>query len=98
MKLLPYKEILKYSKEKIQESLAPIRAMQAKKQAELEIAKLEEKIATQESEITEITSKHPLNFEKLLDALDELALTERRKEQFESIINDLFEESTEASK
>ena len=90
MKLPSYKSVLKLGKEKIQESLAPIRALQAKKQAELEIAKLDEKIATAEAEIHEICSEHPLNFNKLIEAQDELALTERRKEQFKKIIDELF--------
>ena len=92
MKLLPYKEILKYGKEKIQDALAPIRALQAKKQAELEMAKLDEKIATFESEITEMASKHPIDFEELVDKQDELALLERRKKRFHKIIEELFPE------
>lgn len=92
MKLTPYKQILKYSKEKIQESLAPIRAKQAKKGAELEIAKLEEKLASSESAIQEICAEHPLNFDRLISAQDEHALMERRKKQLEKIIKELFEE------
>ena len=49
MKLKPYKEILKMAKEMIDETLAPVRAMRAKKQAELEVAKMDEKIATHEA-------------------------------------------------
>lgn len=90
MKLTPYKEILKFSKEKIQDALAPIRAVQAKKQAELKIAELDEKIATKESHIQEICSSHPLNFDKLIEAQDELCLMERRKKQLEKIIKELF--------
>jgi uncharacterized coiled-coil protein SlyX len=74
MKLLPYKEILKYSKEKI------------------EISKLEEQIANQECKITEIAAEHPINFDKLIESLDELKLAERRKEQLKTIIDDLFAE------
>ncbi len=95
MKLTPYKKILKYSKEKIQESLAPIRAAQAKSQAQLEVHKLDERIATKEQEIAEICAEHPLNFDKLIAAQDELALNERRKKQFERIIKELFETETE---
>ncbi len=90
MQLLPYKQILKMGKEVLKESLAPIRAMQAKKQAELEMAKLDEKIATLESEITEKASEHPVNFHQLIDMQDELALMERRKVQFEKILTEMF--------
>lgn len=96
MKLTAYKKILKYSKEKIQDALAPIRANQAKKQAELEIAKLEEKIATAESNIQEICSEHPLDFNKLIAAQDEHALMERRKKQLQKIIKELFETEDDA--
>lgn len=95
MKLQPYKKILKYSKEKIQDTLAPIRALQAKKQAELEIAKLDEKIATTESKIHEVCLEHPLNFDKIIQLQDERALTLRRKKQLEEIIVDLFESEEE---
>ena len=92
MKLTPYKEILKMAKEKVDEVLAPVRAMKARKQAELEIAKLDEQIATQESKIQEICSQKEINFDTLINAQDELALTERRKKQFEKIVAEMFPE------
>jgi GTP-binding protein EngB required for normal cell division len=95
MKLTPYKKILKYSKEKIQESLAPMRANQAKIQGHLEIAKLDEEIVTLEAKITEICAEHPLNFSKIIDAQDKLALIERRKKQLQKIITELFETEEE---
>lgn len=90
MKLTPYKEILKWSKEKIDESLAGVRAHKAMKQAELEIAKLDEKIATQEAKIREICSGKEIDFEKLINAQDDLALMERKTKQFKKIIDELF--------
>lgn len=92
MKLRPYKEILKMAKEAIDESLAPVRAMRAKKQGELEVAKMDERIATQEAKISEICTEKEINFEKLITAQDELALMERRKKQFVRIIEELFPE------
>lgn len=91
MKLLPYTKLLKYSKEKINEALAPIRANQAKKQCELKIAEMDEKIASAEADIQEICSKHPFDPEGVIDALDELALMERKKKQFGKLIEDMFE-------
>ena len=92
MKLLPYKKVLQYSKEKIQDALAPIRASQAKKKAELKICELDESIATEEMKIQEICAEHPLDFDKLMKAQDQLALVERRKKQLAKIIKELFEE------
>ena len=90
MKLKPYKEMLKWSKEKVDEALAPIRAIKAKKQAELEIAKLEEKIATLEAKINEVCVDKDINYSSLIEKLDDLALLERRKKQFIKIIDELF--------
>jgi len=92
VKLKPYKEILKMAKEMVDEALAPVRAMRAKKQAELEVAKMDEKIATHEAKIQEICVEKDINFDKLISAQDELALMERRKKQFARIIEELFPE------
>ncbi len=91
MKLTPYRKMLKFSKEKIQDALAPIRANQAKKSAELKIAQMDESIANAESNIQEVCSEHPLDFDKIIKAQDELALLERRKKQLEKIIVELFD-------
>jgi len=92
MKLTPYKKILAMTKEAIDKTLVPIRARQAKQQGELEMMKLEEQILTLESEIQEITVKHPLNYDSLLSKLDKVALLERRKKQFEKVIKELFDD------
>lgn len=92
MKLKPYKEILKMAKEAIDESLAPVRAARAKQQAKLEVAKMDEKIATHEAKISEICTEKEINFDKLIAAQDELALMERRRKQFIKIIEELFPE------
>ena len=90
MKLKPFKELLKMGKEKIEQSLAPVRALQAMRQAEVKIAEMEEKIITQESKVT--ASTHPVDFDCMIKALDELALMRRRKKQFEKIKNEMFPE------
>ena len=90
MKLKPYAEALKMAKEKINEALAPVRARTAEKQAELEIAKLNEKLATLEGEIHEACTTYPIDFGNLIGKLDAFALTERKKAQFEKIIKELF--------
>jgi hypothetical protein len=90
MKLKPYKEYLKMAKEAIDETLAPVRANKARKQAELEIAKLDEGIATKEAKISELCTEKDLNFSKIIDEQDSLALQVRRKKQFEKIVDELF--------
>lgn len=90
MSLMKYQDVLVLCKEKIQEKMAPLRAREMRKQGELEICKLETLISTKEQAIQEAASEYPINFTKVLDAIDELQLTERRKEQFEKIIEELF--------
>lgn len=92
MKLPAYKEILKMSKEKIDSTLAPIRASKAKAQANLEMCKLDEQIAVLEAEITELCTKQDISFSSIIDKLDRLALIERKKKQYAKVIGDLFPE------
>jgi hypothetical protein len=90
MKLTKYHEVLVLAKEKINEMMAPIRSKEMKKKAELEIAKLEGYIAEKEQVIQEIASKYPIDFDRLIDALDDLELTKRRLKQFAQIIEEMF--------
>jgi hypothetical protein len=92
MKLPIYKEVLKMGKEKVNEGLAPIRAMRAKKQAELEMAKLDEIIATEEAEIHELCSQKEVNFAGLIEKQDKVGLTERKKKQYQKILDEMFPE------
>lgn len=92
MKLKPYAEILKMTKEAVTAALAPVRAMQAKSQAKLETSKLEEIKVTLEAEIEELCMKHPIPFDTIIEKMDKLALTERKQKQFEKITTELFPE------
>lgn len=88
--LLKYRDVLTLCKEKVKEAMAPLRAREMRKKAELEICKLESTIAEKEQKIQEHASQYPIDFDKLIDAIDELELTKRRKEQFEKIIEEMF--------
>lgn len=90
MKLPSYKEILKMSKEAIDDALAPIRAKKAQSQANLEMVKLEEQIATIQSEITEACCEKEINFSRIIEKQDRLALLERKKKQYQKILDELF--------
>ena len=92
MKLPAYKDILRMAKEKVDDALAPVRAMRAKKQAELEMAKLDEEIATMTARIHEICCDREINFNSLIDKQDQLALTERKKKQYQKILDEMFPE------
>lgn len=90
MKLKPFAEIIAMSKEKLAESLAPVRARKVRSQAELEMAKLDDEIIRAEAEIQEQCAKEDINFPSLLDRLDKVALLERRKAQYEAVLAQLF--------
>lgn len=92
MKLKPYKEILRMAKEKVDDMMAPVRANRAKQQAILEIAKMDEQIISAEAKIMELCTEKELNFDKIIKAQDDLALMERRKKQFQRIIDEMFPE------
>ncbi len=89
-KLTPYKKLLVMGREAVDAALAPVRAFSAKKRAELEQAKLDERIATLETELTAACSEKELDFNKIIDKLDDIALSERRKAQFEKIVGEMF--------
>ena len=90
MKLKPFAEIIALSKEKLAESLAPIRARKVRSQAELEMAKLDDELIRLEADIQEQCAKEDINFPNLLDKLDKVALLERRKVQYEIVLAQLF--------
>lgn len=92
IKLKSYKEYLKMGKEKVNESLAPVRAARARKQAELEVAKLDEQIANHEAKLTELCSVENIDFFAIIKGLDDLGLAERKKSQFEKLLAELFPE------
>lgn len=78
------------TKEKIDNVLASTRANRAKKQAELEVAKLEEEIATKEAKVHELCTEKELNFSSIIVAQDNVALAERRLKQMIKIISEMF--------
>ena len=90
MKLKPFKEILKMSKEKLDSAMAPIRARQVQMKAELEMAKLEEKLVSLEARTQELCTSKEIDFDSLIKVLDDHALTERRRDQYKKIVAELF--------
>lgn len=90
MKLKPFKEIIAMTQELKDKALAPIRAKQVQSRAELEMSKLDEKTVSIEAQIQELCTKREIDFDALLKAMDDLALTERRKKQYEKILTELF--------
>lgn len=90
MTLIPYAEVIALSKDEKAKRLVPARVKSQKKKCELEVSKLEERIAALEGEVTEACSVHELNIHAIADKLDELALAERKLGQLTDIVNQLF--------
>lgn len=87
---MKYAQMIKLGKEKAAEFLAPLRAKEMKKEAELIICKIESDLASMEQCIEEECSKYPIDFDKVVDAIDEMKLTVMRKETLEKIVADRF--------
>ncbi len=90
MALIKYKELLVLAKDKVKEVMAPLRVKEMRKKAELETCKLDSTIAEKEQRIQEYASAYPIDFDKLIDAIDDLELVKRRKNQFDKIIGEMF--------
>ena len=90
MKLLSFRECLKKGKAAIEEALIPVRVQQAKLQGESEQLKLDEKIINLDIKLQEATIAHPIDYNKIIDIIDEIDLLTRRKKQFDQIIKELF--------
>ena len=88
----PFKEVLAMTKEKLDEALAPIRARSAKAKAELEVAKLDEKLIGLEGEIHKLCAEKDLNFDKIIDKINDYELTERKHKQITQLVTELFPE------
>jgi hypothetical protein len=88
---MKYTKLLKMCKEKITESLAPLRSHEMLKKAELEVAKLDSDIACKENLVNEAKSEYPIDFDKIINAIDDVELTKLKRERMEDIIADLFE-------
>lgn len=90
MKLRPFVELICLSKEKLNEAMAPIRARQVRAKAELEMSKIDTDLLNLETKIQEMCAEKDINLPFLLDRLDETALLERRKAQYEKVLAQLF--------
>lgn len=90
MQLKPFKEIIGMSKDKLDAAMAPIRARKEKSKAEMEMAQLDADLLTLETKVHEMCIEKEIDFKKLLNTLDEIGLKERRKKQYQKVLQQLF--------
>jgi uncharacterized coiled-coil protein SlyX len=85
-----YAQLVKLGKDAVRETMAPMRAKEMKLKAQTRLAELESKIAEGEQRVVELCSVYPIDYDKVVDAMDATGLLKRRKEQFELIVAELF--------
>ena len=91
MKLDKFENLLTRTKEKLDDVLVPIKVREMKAKAELEMTKLEAELIQGERDVQEYMSKpDTMEIACLIDKMDNVALIERRKEQFKTVIAELF--------
>ena len=90
MKLNPYRKILEMGKDAARAVMVPVRVARARAQADLELAKLDERLATLEARLNEATSEEQLDFDKIIDLLDDAALVEMRTQKLKEVVQQLF--------
>lgn len=90
MQLTPYSDLILLTEEERNKKNAPAKIKTQQRKGELKVAELEEKIVSLEESVTKLCSSPDLNFDAIVDKLDELALAERRKAQFDTVLKSLF--------
>lgn len=88
----PFKDVLAMTKEKIDEALAPIRARSAKAKADLESARIEERMVALGNDIHQLCTEKELNLDRIISKIDDYELAERKKAQIAKIVSELFPE------
>lgn len=86
----PFAELIKMTKEALDDALLPLRVRAAKARAETERIKLEEQLISQEARIHEACADKDINFIRVSNMIDEYELTERRLKQINELVANLF--------
>lgn len=90
MQLKPLSEILAMSAKEIDATLAPIRAAQMQAKANLEIAKLREKLVNTERQVLEAVTATEIDFTRVLTLTEDYDLLARRITKFNDLVGQLW--------
>lgn len=88
--LSPYVQSLSQTKDEQELALIPNQVKQGKTRGELEALRIEEQIIALEIEARRVAQMPVLNWERLLAALDQVALARRKLEQLRVCLEELF--------
>ena len=85
-----FKELISMTKEKLEESLIPLRVRSAKAKAEGIKVEIETKMVDLEAKINASCASKDIDFNKIVELLDEYALAERQLAQVTKVVDQLF--------
>ena len=85
-----YKNLLKLGKEAIADIERPFKVKKEQKNLEMKILELEQSIAKDELTIQEQKSANPVNWDSLINAIDNEALNNRKLKQLKELEKELF--------
>jgi len=86
-----YKDLISKGKEAIASIELPFKVRKEKKNLEMKILELEQQIAKDELTIQEQKSKEPVDWDKLINAIDGLQLNNRKLKQLQDLETELFD-------
>lgn len=87
---MKYQELILKGKEALDALKAPFIAKKAHKDLEVKILDIEQAIAQADLTIQEQKSSHPVNWDKLIDAIDSKDLLSRKLKQLQEVETELF--------
>jgi hypothetical protein len=85
-----YHSLLKQGKAAIEALQIPFKVREEEKKLELKILTLEQQLATDEVKVEEYKAAYPVQWDKLLDAIDNMELTKRRLKLLGELQNEMF--------
>jgi hypothetical protein len=85
-----FKELISMTKEKLEESMIPLRVRSAKAKAEGIKVEIETKMVDLEAKINTACASKDIDFNRIVDLMDDYALAERQLEQVTKVVDQLF--------
>ena len=85
-----YEQLLSKGKEAIAALELPFKVKKEKKTLEMKILELEQQIAKDELTIQEQKSSNPINWDKLIEAMNNKSLNNRKLNQLQELEKELF--------
>jgi hypothetical protein len=88
--LKSFKELISMTKEKLEETMVPLRVRATKAKAESIKVDLETKLMDLEAKINAACSQKDINFLYVIDMVDDYELVERQLKQVNQLVDQLF--------